>query len=418
MTNLTIMIKKNLLLAAVFLTHFSVALASEPTKEENTKTESSAGFFKNRKFNIYPIPVIETRPDKGQSYGVMPVGIFSDENDAIREIIAVRAQYNSVTSATFGAFAYFFPKKDQEISIFAELGLKYSRELSFRFFDPDFYDRFYIDASFSYTKTPFGRFFGLGPKRDQSDQSNYTSRNTRVDLTGGYEIVKNIHLNWTTRFHTTDLLDRAIDDFDDTQRRYGGLPNVVDSTNWINEFSAVYDNRPEREYSKNGVMASGAFFFSNKALGSDKNWQGLKMEGVHLMELIDNRLTQAVHFSFQQIFGDTVPFYELSSLGGEKEMRAYTPNRYIDRGRMLFQIEERIRVANPTILGHSFSIEVAPFVEVGRVFDSINHLGFNHWKPIVGSGFRLFVPPNIIGRLDIAAGFDGVEIYTELGYPF
>ena len=397
-------------LALTFLLPQSVSAEEKPKK-------SLFHYFKKHEVDIFPVPVFETRPDKGNSYGLMPVLLLSDDKNAIKAIFAAIGQYNTVTNFDTAALAYFYPEPEQELLFFGEFAQRYAREASVRFFDPHL-GKFYIESDVAYTKTPFGHFFGIGPERAEDDRSNFTSRNFRVDLTGGYYLVDHFRVNLTTRIHTTDLLNRAMTQYDDTLRRYGTLPNVVDSTNWINEISVAFDNRRDREFSKKGSVAEIGFLFSRKELLSDKNFSGFSFEGIHLMNFLSEKMTTALRFHFEQLFGNGIPFYELSTLGGPTELRSFTPLRFVDRGMIVFQIEERIRLFKWKLMGIPFEGYTDPFIELGRVFDSANHLGLDHWQPVGGLGLRLFVPPNVVGRIDFAVGSDGFEIYTALGYPF
>lgn len=376
-------------------------------------------FFKNRDKDIIPVPVFETRPDEGQSYGLMPVLLLSDKEDkSLKAMIGLIGQYNTITKGGGAALAYFYPEADQEIEIFAGLSQKFYREVTLGYFNPTLSDHYFIDFDFTYIKSPFGRFFGLGPTTVEGDQSNFTSNQILVDAIFGYYFLKNIRVEWVEKFHTVDLQGRAITDIDDTLTRYGNLPQVVDATNLIHGANVVFDNRKEREYATSGTIASLGSFFANKALGSDQNFEGWQLEIRHLNPTLADRLTTALRFSFQQMYGDNIPFYEMSSLGGPNELRSFVPLRFVDKGKMTFQIEERIQLIKWELFGIPFEIHTDPFFEVGRVFDSVKHLGFKDWQPVGGLGFRLFVPPNVVGRLDMAIGSEGLEIYTELGYPF
>lgn len=433
------MLKHPLLLAAAFVV--AVGLAPKVHAQAQTSqsglpppqgtTKDSPGviapkkkfapqdYFKNKDVDIFPVPIFETRPDKGNSYGLMPIVLLSDkETKAIQAIFGAIGQYNSITKADGAVLAYLYPDAETEILFFAELAQRYSRELSFRYLDSHLTDKIFFQADFIYLKSPFNHFFGIGPARQKDDRSNYTSRNFYTEVTGGYYLCKELRMNLAAKFHTTDLLTKGMRQYDDTLARYGGLPETVDSTNMIYETSAVYDNRKTGPYSKEGSMAKIAYFFSNKKLGSDKNFQGWNFDTAHIMPIIEDRWGMAFRFNFQQIFGDAVPFYELSSLGGPNDLRAFTPLRFVDQGKVLVQIEQRIKAFSWEIFDIPFDINVDPFFEVGRVFDEFSNLGFNRWQPVGGLGFRLFVPPNVIGRIDIAVGQDGLNIYTVLGYPF
>jgi hypothetical protein len=59
-----------------------------------------------------------------------------------------------------------------------------------------------------------------------------------------------------------------------------------------------------------------------------------------------------------------------------------------------------------------------PFVEVGGVFHHANNLGQSKFRGDGGIGFRFLVPPNVVARVDVAAGDEGYNVYTQLNYPF
>ena len=405
-----------------FCKDHSVNVNSKQTISSNKETKtSSPSNHKTKKYDydVYPVPLIDLNPASGNTWGLMPVLLMANhQTQAIKAILGVFGQSTKKTSFDGGALAYIFPTKEDEIKLYSEVALDYYREFSARYFAPHFKKKFYLESNALYLNTPFGRFYGLGPRSEEGDETNYIGRTINLDLTGGYYFLKNIRANYTFRFHTTDVKNKALEEVSDTFDEFGNLPNVVDATNFFHEFSTTFDNRDNREYSTKGTLAQAGYFFSNKKIGSDQNFQGYNVTATQLIEIIPNRLTTAARFYFQQFFGDNVPFYELSALGGERELRAYVLGRFVDKGKMLFQLEERFRLASPKLFGKNFDVYTDPFFEVGRVFPSLSKLGANYWKPVGGLGIRAFVPPNVIGRLDIGIGGDGLELYTELGYPF
>ncbi|EKD42634.1 MAG: surface antigen (D15) [uncultured bacterium] len=405
---------KALLLTLALLLISSTAFSNGAAK----KSFKPLDYIKNKDWEFVPVPVYETRPDEGNTYGIMPVLLMSDKgNEAIKAIFSGIAQYNTVTKFDGVALAYFYPEPEQEILFYAETAQKYARELSVRFFDPHL-GKFYTEANAVFIKSPFGRFYGLGPKRTEKNQSNYTARSLNIDLKGGYYLTHDFHLNYGFQLHSTDMLNRAIELYDDTITRYGALPEVLDSTNFIHEISATYDSRTDREYSTKGTMADARFFLSNKSLGSDKDFHGYQFQFIHLFPWQKPNMVTAFRFNMKQLFGTGIPFYEQSGLGGDKEMRNFVTGRYVDRGKMVFQVEQRIKAFSWRLFGKSFDIHLDPFLEMGRVYKNVNEIGFKYWQPAAGLGFRLFVPPNVVGRVDMAIGSDGFEIYTALGYPF
>lgn len=390
--------------------------------QSQADSESSKNPIKSLKkydVDIFPVPIIDVNPTEGETFGLMPLAIFADkETEAIKALIGVLGQYNSTTKGGGGAMIHLLPSKDQSIKLFGEMSQRYYRELSFQFSDPYLFDDFYIDFDFTYLKTPFRRFYGLGKKTHEDDESNFTSRNFSVDLEAGYYLLKNFRINYLFGFNTTDLLDKALDDVSDTLDRYGHLEQVKDSTNFTHGTSLVFDSRKDGEYSRYGTKAAGSFYFSNEALASDNNFQAFNFELIQLHSWWKEKTTTAFRFFFQQIYGHDTPFYQMSQLGGENELRAFASERFVDRGKIIFQVEQRIKLGRPKLFGKSFDVYLDPFFEVGQVFNDADQLGFNRWQPVGGFGLRTFVPPNVIGRLDFGIGTEGFEIYTEFGYPF
>lgn len=62
--------------------------------------------------------------------------------------------------------------------------------------------------------------------------------------------------------------------------------------------------------------------------------------------------------------------------------------------------------------------EVAPFIDMGGVMESLNKANGNNFEFNPGIGFRAIIRPNIVGRVDMGVGKDGPALFVGLGYPF
>ena len=60
---------------------------------------------------------------------------------------------------------------------------------------------------------------------------------------------------------------------------------------------------------------------------------------------------------------------------------------------------------------------IDPFVSAGQVFGAFGE-AFSHTRFAAGVGLRAFVRPNVLGRIDLAAGGEGLKVYVEIGYPY
>jgi len=115
---------------------------------------------------------------------------------------------------------------------------------------------------------------------------------------------------------------------------------------------------------------------------------------------------------------DDTPFWELNSLGGRRSLRAFGGDRFIDQNRTLAGGELRTRVWERHVFGVNAEIEVAPFVETGKVFPKLGDNPINHLHWAYGVGFRGIARPQIVGFVDVGAGSEGVAVFTGVNYPF
>ena len=136
--------KHLMLLMIIALTLPGLASAQEDNttiEPDNEKKSGVFSLFKDKEISFFPIPVIETRPDEGQSYGAMPVVLFSDkETKSIDIILAALAQYNSVIKFSAAGIFYYFPDTKNNPNAFFqfyfEFAQKYYRELEIIYYDP------------------------------------------------------------------------------------------------------------------------------------------------------------------------------------------------------------------------------------------------------------------------------------------
>lgn len=391
-----------------------------------SRADSPLKFYKDKDIDFFPVPVWDTRPDEGNSYGIMPVVLFSDkESKAIESILAAIGQYNEIINFSGALIFFHYPdpvnNPDEVFEFYFEIAQKYYRELTLRYYNPKFLDKYYLNTKFLWLKTPFLRFYGYGDDSLKSNETNYTSRNFYLDLTFGYYldfINSNLRANFTERFATTDLLTRAFTNVNDTLTTFAGNQGVADTTHFIHDFSLTFDNRPNGQNSTKGLLIDGHYFFSLGQLGSDTSFHGYSFETVYLKSFFKERTTTALRFFLKDVFGANTPFYLQPELGGDSELRSYIPNRFRDKSKFIISWEQRINVLNLNLFGIPVKFYADPFVEVGKVFDHWNNFDFDNLQPVGGIGFRAFVPPNVLGRLDIAVGKEGYSVYTMLDYPF
>ena len=117
--------------------------------------------------------------------------------------------------------------------------------------------------------------------------------------------------------------------------------------------------------------------------------------------------------------GDDVPFYELSSLGGQNSLRGYGEDRFIDNNLVNVNIEQRLHVFRTRMFNVVSDFEIAPFVDGGKVFNTFTELQlFKDFAVTPGIGFRGIVRRTVVGRVDVGYSDEGGAVFAGLDYPF
>ena len=78
------------------------------------------------------------------------------------------------------------------------------------------------------------------------------------------------------------------------------------------------------------------------------------------------------------------------------------------------EIERRsIRIASTRL-----DLQVAPFIDVGRVFSKLDSWPIAQLHKVAGVGFRGVARPFVVGYVDVGYGSEGAAVFSGIGYPF
>jgi hypothetical protein len=118
-----------------------------------------------------------------------------------------------------------------------------------------------------------------------------------------------------------------------------------------------------------------------------------------------------------------IPFYELvqwggwlpvSGMGGADSIRGIAFGRFRGPGKLVLNSELRVDVVEHSLFSRSMRWQVVPFVDAGAVFGvpEEREPAFP-LHPGVGAGIRAIFDTTLVGRLDIAAGWEPVQQGSE-----
>ncbi len=366
-----------------------------------------------------PLPAFGSSPNKGNDFGILPVWLFFDPDGKINNILAPSAIFNDETGLK-GAFRWigFLPDsaKFRLIAVRStNVDEDYVAELEAPYL---FGERFAFFGEVRYFRDPTFQFFGLGPETRQTDETGFTQRELRASLSFGVNFLSAFRLTYDerARFVTIKGGGRTTEAF--IAESFPGTPGVgEDILTSTRGFTLSFDTRDFIDLPTRGFFGKAAVEVSSEAWGSEESYTRFILEGRVFVPWPDDRWITSLRLTSSLVDNQSAPFFEQSSLGGE-DFRAFPNDRFIDKGSILFNLEERYRVFRKSIFQVDTDIEVAPFIELGQVFEDSDEIATEHVRLAFGVGLRAVVRPNVVGKLDIGYGEEGTRVFVGLGYPF
>jgi outer membrane protein assembly factor BamA len=374
--------------------------------------------------SFIPIPEIVTDPNEGNTYGILGVFLFLDEKGEVRYMVAPDATFND-TKGFFPIFRLFgYPSEHRRYSITLGKSTTKDEDYEVEFSDRGFWDqRGFVAGSFIYERDSTERFFGLGNESDEDRESNYTGNLIRALATPGVWILPYVNVAYQMRIERYSIGRGQVDNIPFIQSEFPGLTQkgLFDSTfYWSHRAAIAYDSRDSFDIPTGGAYSELYVEGTGPWIGSSTwfvkfgaNWR----QFIPLRKSGNPILALRALADYMTTSNDT-PFWELNMLGGRKTLRAFGSRRFIDQNRTLVSGELRTRVWQRHIFGVNAEIEIAPFVEAGKVFPKLSHSPIErlHWA--YGVGFRGIARPQIVGFVDVGFGSEGNAIFTGVNYPF
>jgi outer membrane protein assembly factor BamA len=263
--------------------------------------------------------------------------------------------------------------------------------------------------------------FGIGNQTSESDETTYTSREGLVELTAGIHINEDVALMWTEHYHDVRIQAGIVNSLPQAQAQFGQLPGMEGANILGHKLTARYDTRDKQLISTRGTYVNLSVELNNNLQNNGPNrWIRTTVDARHLFPHYDDQLVFVTRFLLDTVNGHTqgIPFYELPTLGGETTLRGFGQSRFIDDTALLVNFEERIPVKQVKAFDYFLDLEVAPFLDIGRVMSDFSIRDLQNFQVNPGAGLRILARPNVTGRIDIAYGRDGVNVFVGLNYPF
>ncbi|MCA9420534.1 MAG: BamA/TamA family outer membrane protein [Nitrospira sp.] len=370
----------------------------------------------------FVVPAFSTSKNDGQDFGLIAPILNSDEDGNLRSLIAPMLIHNSFLGVrgTLNYFHYWSGGRQMEaVGSYTE---EIERKLKFRYQDPGFIEGlFFVDVGAQFFKNATKRFFGLGQITPKNNETNYTGREIQIHWNFGIHLNDVTRLSVNQRFRDVEIQPGGVDDEPYTKDRFPGDPGMKGAMILAHRLVFQYDSRDNLNTPTAGtrVEAFGElaqnFEFGK---GDDLLYFRSGLDIRHLIPSPSKRYIFVARAMVQLSFGDGIPFYEQSSLGGEDNLRGYGRDRFIDKHMVVFNVEERIHLFGLKMFNVSIECELAPFVDMGRTYPDFKFRQFHDWEITPGVGFRAIVRPNVMARVDWGYSREGGAVFAGLNYPF
>jgi len=416
-----------LLTALVGMLTFSLALGIRDARGFTLSNPDSWPFI--------PIPEAATDPFNGTTLGFLPVFLQLDGSQQIKNIIAPDINYNTILGAG-GNFRYLaYPSADTQwyviaggsqekaasVEVDAATGLERKRWWT-------------LEGHLLYQRDPTERFFGLGNNSSYNNQTNYSLEQLYVDLIFGVNITQHLQVALRERPRFVRIHQGALSSLPYTGTDFPTLKGLNGGSEVMNQLVGSYDTRDSITVPTSGGLVALFAGVADRAFMSSSSYTTFAADLRHYFPLTP-RITLAGQLYTRYVpAGNETPFWAMSWLGGdgpgesslldlpvsdEQTWRGAGAGRFIDNNMFDANLEVRTRVYERELFNTHGILELAPFVDIGRVYHNVSTVPFENLHPAGGMGFRAIALPFVVAYIDVGyGGSGGSAIFSGINYPF
>jgi hypothetical protein len=379
-----------------------------------------------RDWPFIPLPEVATDPNGDTTIGFLPVWLFTDDKQQIRQMFAPDLTYNP-TLGVGGTLRFFsYPSDDTQWYIVAggaetidrDIDIFYSTGRTRR-------DRWSFDGRVRYERDPTERFFGIGNDSDEGNETNFTTEQLFAETRLGFNVTPQFQIAVELRPRYVNIQQGAFPHIPFIGSSFPTLPGLHSNHELLMRLIVSYDTRDSVSIPRRGSWLTLFGGMADRSLLSSVSYNVFGVEGRHYSPL-GQRVTLAGHAAVRYMaVGRRTPFWALSRLGGDRSdlggqqpLRGFGDSRFVDHNLFVTNLELRTRVFSWGIFGTQATLELAPFIEVGQVFHALNANPFSNLHPVGGLGFRGIAEPFVVGYVDVGYGGEGVAVFSGIEYPF
>ncbi len=259
-----------------------------------------------------------------------------------------------------------------------------------------------FDLVTDYDKYVARSFFGIGSGSRYDDREKYTRRD--IELSPTFTRGINSHLIAQIGYRYKNIYSYnfdpagAIKDLPASQH----LPDISDHSVFL---KLRYDTRNSYINPDSGSVLLGEIEITS---GTTKylRWAFWYQ---HYFTIFFRHTVFAYRLGLEGLNGSNLPFQVLLPIGGNRSLRGYRQDRYLDKIRGLINLELRL-----PLLGNLGAIAG---LDLGKVWPSAESINLKNWPSSPVVGLRYFFKTYIV-RLDAGYSTETLGIYFNFGHIF
>lgn len=374
-----------------------------------------------------PIPMVGTDPNSGTTLGLLPVWLKTDEEHEIRRIIAPDVLHNPYFGYGVDARIYEYSSKDEQWSIDSGIKQRVERDIDAEYQVGRLRNELLsVNYSLIFDRSGTPRFYGIGNESPLINETNYTNTQDLAQIQVGINLTHAWQILYTGRYLWDDVTPGTLAGIASIETRFANILGIGTSSQMLNRLSIVYDTRDDLVVPSRGmewlVYGGGA---ARQGILNDSMYSEAGIDGRNFIPIYEGTVL-AAHMALRYLpTAHDVPFWALSSIGGEdsviggeQPLRGFGEGRYYDRNSFSTSLELRRTVFSFEAVSSRVDVELAPFVDLGRVFARSGDDPLEQLHHVFGLGFRAIARPFVVGKVDLGYGSEGAAVFTGLYYPF
>jgi Omp85 superfamily domain len=372
-----------------------------------------------------PIPVIITDPNSGTTVGVLPTWLLEDEQGRIHRIIAPDIQHNTVFGWGAHARLLDYPSDDVQWSAVVGAYQHVQRKIDLEYESGRLRDtRWSFSTSLLYIRDGTPRYYGVGNNTPQTAESNYTTVQRLAQAQIGLNLSRDWQLLYALRLQQIDVQPGTLQGIPSIQTLFG--TDVLGTTReLLNRLAIVYDTRNDLTVPSQGMRWFAYGGIATQSVFGAQQYSEAGLDG-SVYRAIRSTTVLAAHVALRYLpCAEHVVFWQLSSVGGDRSfpggpqpLRGFGAGRFTDRNSFSFTAEIRQSVVTIGVFKTHVEVELAPYLELGKVFERASSSPVSNLHRVFGLGFRGIARPFVVAYVDVGYGEEGAAVFTGINYPF